>query len=110
MVSAFNRAEKEMPTEITQLDDQARGVTTLRVKGEMKIADALLLQRIAAGIHTETGNRIIIDIAELELLDSESAPFLRDLGEAEGFEIEGTEIFLQTAIDQAERRDRTTND
>lgn len=92
-----------MPTEITQLDDNDRHSTTLRVKGDMTIDDARLLERIGDDIRSETGHRILIDIADLDLLDSESAPFLRRLNGSDGFEIEGIEIFLQKAVDQVER-------
>jgi hypothetical protein len=105
-----NRAEKAVPTEITQLDDRERCVTTLRVAGDMTIEDARLLERLSVNIRSETGHRILIDIADLSFLDSESAPFLRKLKARDGFEIEGMEIFLQNAINQAERRDSSRTD
>lgn len=98
-----------MPTEITQLDDTVEKITTLRIRGEMQIDDARLLQRIAESIRVETGHRVLIDLAELDLLDSESAPLIRNLGQADGIEILGIEIFLQAMIDQVERFDATAD-
>lgn len=95
----------DVPTQITQLDDEARGVTTLRVEGEMTIDDARLLERIGDDARSQTGHKIVIDLADLHFLDSESAPFLRRLNAPGKFEIQGIEIFLQTVVNQAERQD-----
>ncbi len=92
-----------MPTQITQIDNHASGLTTLRVEGDLFIEDARVLERIGAGIRAETGNRVMIDLADLDFLDSESAPYLRRIKETDGFEINGIELFVQTMIDQAER-------
>ena len=92
-----------MATQINQIDDAANGRTILRVSGELHHDDAVLLERIAAAIREEKGNRVVIDLADLDLLDSEAAPVLKRLSDTEGYGIEGIEIFLQATIDQAER-------
>lgn len=92
-----------MATQINQIDDAVNGRTILRVSGEMLHDDAVLLERIAASIHEENGNSVVIDLADIDFLDSEAAPFLRRLSESDGYSIEGLEIFLQSTIDQAER-------
>lgn len=92
-----------MPTQITQIDNSAQGLTTLRVEGDMLVEDARILETIGVRVRAETGNRIMIDLADLAFLDSESAPLLRRLNERDGFEIQGVEIFLQSLINQAER-------
>ena len=92
-----------MPTRITQIDDAERELTIFRVEGEMFQEDADLLGRIARQTQSENGNSITIDLADLDLLDSESAPVLIRLEREHGFEIIGTEIFLQTVVNEAER-------
>lgn len=92
-----------MATEIKQTDDATSRTTTLRVDGEMFHDDAVLLEKIAECISTETGNRVVIDLADLDLLDSEAAPMLRRLERRKGFEIKGLELFLQAAVNMAER-------
>ena len=92
-----------MATQITQIDDEAQRRTTLRVEGEMLGDDADLLERICAEIRTATGNRITIDLADLDFLDSEAAPILRRLASRDGYTIEGIEIFLQSVVNDAER-------
>ena len=92
-----------MPTQITQIRDDDRDVTILRVDGEMFSDDAVLLQKIAIEIRGETGDNIILDLADLDFLDSEAASVLRRLVSLDGFSIEGMEIFLQTVVNNAER-------
>ena len=93
-----------MPTNITQIDDPLHNVVILRVEGEMTIADARLIEKIARGLRAETGSAVTIDLADLDFLDSESAPILKRLGDEHGFELTGIEIFLQHAVDEAEKR------
>lgn len=92
-----------MPTNIIQTVDETSNRITLRVEGDMLIEDALLLEKIAIGMRADESGDITIDLADLDFLDSESAPVLRRLAAEHGFRIEGVEIFLQSAIDSAER-------
>lgn len=90
-----------MPTKIIQ--QESGSSTVLRVEGELLLEDALLLERIIADIKTDAGKKIMVDLADLAFLDSESAPVLKRLERDSKIELQGLEIFLQTAIDQAER-------
>jgi hypothetical protein len=90
-----------MPTQITQRESNGR--TYLRVEGDMLIDDAILLERIAAEIQEDSGAPVTVDLADLDFLDSESGSILKRLDNKEGISIEGLEIFLQSAIDAAER-------
>jgi len=97
-----------MATQINQIDDDLNGRTTLHVEGELLGDDAKLLEKIGIEIRAETGNRIVIDLADLDYLDSEAAPILRRLDNLEGFSIEGIEIFLQTVVNEVERQGSLT--
>jgi len=90
-----------MPTQITQRESNGR--TYLQVEGEMLLDDALLLERLAGDIHEDSGAHVTVDLADLDFLDSDSAPILKRLENHSGVSIEGLEIFLQSAIDAAER-------
>ena len=92
-----------MPTQIKQIWDDSRESIILRVSGEMMLEDAVLLGRIAKDAQAETGDAVILDLADLDFLDSEAAHVLRQLADVDGFEIEGMEIFLQTMVNEAER-------
>ncbi len=93
-----------MPTQITEIVDSERGKTILRVEGELMFDDAVLLEKIALGMRAENGANLTLDFADLDFLDSESAPIIKRLEREHGFEIEGIEIFLQTVINQTENR------
>lgn len=92
-----------MPTQINQIDDERLQTTTLRIEGELLGDDARLLERIGEDIREATGNDIIIDVADLDFMDSDAAPILRRLGRLDGFSIQGMEIFLQNVINSVER-------
>jgi anti-anti-sigma regulatory factor len=92
-----------MATHITQIDDDERNRLILRVDGTMTIDDAVLLEKIAKDLHAATAKKVTIDLADLDFLDSDSAPILKRIENTDGFEIEGTELFLQSAINEAER-------
>jgi anti-anti-sigma factor len=90
-----------MPTQITQ--QESDGHMVLRVEGELLLEDAILLERITSEIRAETDKPVMIDLADLAFLDSESAAVLKRLAGDPQIELQGLEIFLQSAVDQAER-------
>ncbi len=92
-----------MPTQIRQLGGENGQNIILAIEGDMLVDDAVLLERIAADIREKSGSDVTIDLADLSFLDSESAPILKRLGDRDGFRIEGIEIFLQSAVNTAER-------
>ncbi len=92
-----------MATQISQIDDNVHRITTLRVEGELLEDDARVLERIVSSIRTETGNAVIVDVADLDFLDSEAAPILRRLEITDGVSMRGMEIFLQTVVNEVER-------
>lgn len=92
-----------MATNITQSINEADGHVTLRVEGDMMLDDAVLLEKLALEMRSHYGRDVTVDLADLDFMDSESAPVLKRLEREHGFTIEGIEIFLQSAIDSAER-------
>jgi anti-anti-sigma regulatory factor len=92
-----------MPTTLTQIEDRERGKTVLHVEGSMTRDDAELLEKIALDMRVTLGRNITLDLADLNFLDSESAPIIKRLEREHGFELEGLEIFLQKAVDESER-------
>lgn len=93
-----------MATHITQTESIEGGRVTLRVKGEMLVNDALLVERIIREIRADEPREVVLDLADLDFLDSESAGVLRRLAGEFGIRIEGIEIFLQTVINDVEKR------
>ncbi len=93
-----------MPTTIKQIEDSETGTIILRVAGSMEFEDAVLLEKIALEMRPESGKNLTIDIADLNFLDSESAPILKRIEREHGFTIEGMEIFLQSVVNETEKR------
>lgn len=93
-----------MPTTITEIEDRERGKHILRVEGSMTAEDAILLEKIALDLRAQNNRNFTLDLADLDFLDSESAPILKRMEREHGFEIEGMEIFLQTVINEVENR------
>ena len=92
-----------MATSITQLDDKERELTVLRVEGEVTVEDAKLLERICNDLReTEPEKNIVIDLADIDFLDSESASILREINK-HGVGIEGVHFFVQSVIEQVEK-------
>ena len=93
-----------MPTNLTQIEDTERGKTILRVEGEMMEADAILLEKIALDLREQSGRNLTLDLADLDFLDSDSAPILIRMQREHGFEIEGIGFFLQSIVSETEKR------
>lgn len=69
----------------------------------MFLDDALLLEKIALEMRDEIGRNITLDLADLDLLDSESAAILKRMQRQHNFEIEGLEFFLQKVVEETEK-------
>jgi anti-anti-sigma regulatory factor len=92
-----------MPTQIKQVDDPDRDITVLLVEGQVLVEDALVLARIARDLLENTGRGVAIDLADVDFLDSEAAPILKELQSTDDFELTGVEVLLQNAINEVER-------
>ncbi len=92
-----------MPTQITQIDHPEKNLTVLKVQGDLLSDDARVIGQIASSTSDETGHDVSIDLSDLSFMDSEAASILRRITEINGFAIVGVEIFLQSAVDMAER-------
>ncbi|MCU0239578.1 MAG: hypothetical protein MUC29_09065 [Pyrinomonadaceae bacterium] len=90
-----------MATNIVQIEDTERNRQILRVSGEMFYDDAILLEKIALEMRENLGQNLTLDLADLDFLDSDSAPILKRLERQHHFKLEGLEIFLQKTINNA---------
>lgn len=93
-----------MATHITQTESEDGGTVTLRVDGEMLLDDALLVERLVRQMRSGRPVDVVIDLADLDFLDSDSAGVLRQLAGESGVRIDGIEIFLQSVINDVEKR------
>jgi hypothetical protein len=94
-----------MATKITEIEDTERGKTVLRVEGSLEESDALLLEKIALDLREVNGKNLTLDLADLDFMDSDSAPIVKRLEKEHGFEIEGLEFFLQKIVEETAKRE-----
>ena len=90
-----------MTTRITQVDGRTEKVTTLRVEGSLRLADAELLESTYHELRAKHEGRIAIDLAGTNFLDSDSASILCRL-KNRGVELIGLHYFVQQLIQAAE--------
>ena len=90
-----------MTTRITQVEEQAGKVATLRVEGSLRLADAELLESTYLELRAKHKGTITIDLAGTSFLDSDSASILCRL-KRRGVELIGLHYFVQQIIQAAE--------
>ena len=90
-----------MTTRITQVDGQTQKLTTLRVEGSLRLADAQLLEATYLELRAKHKGKILIDLAGTNFLDNESASVLCRL-KNKGVELTGLHYFVQQIIQAAE--------
>lgn len=97
-----------MPLRITQkeragaLHEKNDCETLLKVEGSVYLQDAELLEKICRDIGAETGHRIILDLADISFLDSESASVLCRLKREQNVTLEGLHLFIAKVIELTE--------
>ena len=101
-----------MPLRITQMNC-ANGLhgksershdcaTLLKVEGSLYFRDAELLEKICRDVGEETGHHLILDLADLSFLDSESASVLCRLKREQNVTLEGLHLFIAKVIELTE--------
>ncbi len=90
-----------MPTQITQTEHEFE--TCLKIEGELLYDDAVVIERLAKDILADSGVPVRVDLADIDFLDSEAASILVRMQANKDLIIDGMEIFLQSAVDAAER-------
>jgi anti-anti-sigma factor len=76
--------------------------TVLKVEGSLYLGDAELLERICRDIGVESGQHIVLDLADLSFLDSDSASVLCRLKREQNVDLEGLHLFIAKVIELTE--------
>ncbi len=90
-----------MSIKITQIFDERRRQTILRVEGKLFLIDAELLERTLLELRKEELAGIEINLSEVSFLDNESAAVLRRLRRI-GAVLTDINYFVQKVIEQTE--------
>src|SRR4030095_3718927 len=76
--------------------------TVLKVEGSLYLQDAELLERICRDLGAQNGQHLILDLADLSFLDSESASVLCRLKREQNVSLEGLHLFIAKVIELTE--------
>src|SRR5262245_7072989 len=101
-----------MPLRITQLEENS-GLhetsqecrdcqTLLKVEGSLYLEDAELLEKVCRDLGEQTGRRLVLDLADLSFLDSDSASVLCRLKREQNVTLEGLHLFIAKVIELTE--------
>ncbi len=91
-----------MPTRITQVENQDGATRVLKVEGTLTLQDAELLESVCRELREQSGSGILIDLADITFLDSESASVLCRLKQ-QGTSLEGLDLFVRKVVELAEK-------
>lgn len=95
-----------MTTRITEIEGGEGERAVLRVEGSLGAAEAEVLERACEELREQTGRGVLLDLAGLSFLDTESAAVLARLRRDENVALGGLHFFIQQVIDLAERGDK----
>jgi len=115
-----------MPTRITQIENLGHDArtfkvgkdgqpncgdiesqrTVLRVEGTLHLKDAELLERICRDVVVQTGRPIMLDLARISFIDSESASVLCRMKREQGVTLQGLHLFIENVIELTEAADQ----
>jgi len=90
-----------MSIKITQIFDERRDRTVLRVEGKLYPIDAEILERTLLELRKEGLNQVEINLAGVSFLDNESAAVLRRLRRL-GAVLTDINFFVEKVIEQTE--------
>lgn len=91
-----------MPTRITQVGNQDGATRWLKVEGTLTLRDAELLEGVCRELREQSDSGILIDLADITFLDSESAAVLCRLKQ-QGISLEGLDLFVRKVVELAEK-------
>jgi anti-anti-sigma factor len=81
---------------------QGEPATVLKVEGSLYLRDAELLEEICRDVGEQTGRHIVLDLADLSFLDSDSASVLCRLRREQNVTLEGLHLFIAKVIELTE--------
>lgn len=90
-----------MTIRITQIDNEKRDLTILRVEGKLQLEDAEIVEQMFEDFRNRSGRKMEIDLTEISFLNSESAAVLKRI-EERGASLTGLDFFIRQVIETHE--------
>ena len=94
-------AAKVMTIRITQIENEKRQTTILRVEGKLHPAEAEIVEQAFENIHQRNGQTIEIDLKAISFISDDSAAVLRRI-EKRGAVLTGLDFFIRQVIETHE--------
>jgi len=94
-------AANAMTIRITQIDNEKRDLTILRVEGKLQLEDAEIVEQMFEDFRNRSGRKMEIDLTEISFLNSESAAVLKRI-EERGASLTGLDFFIRQVIETHE--------
>ena len=95
--------QKECPNGLHEKSERSHNCETLlKVEGTLYLQDAELLEKICRDVAEETGQQLVLDLADLSFLDSDSASVLCRLKREQNVTLEGLHLFIAKVIELTE--------
>ena len=88
-------------TEGVAMDSGSRA-TVFKVEGTLCLGDAELLEKICRDVGNQTRRPVVLELAGLSYLDSESASVLCRMKREQGVRLEGLHLFIGKVVELAE--------
>jgi anti-anti-sigma factor len=86
----------------TRFEQSQDFATVLKVEGSLYLQDAELLERICRDLGAQNGQHLVLDLADLSFLDSDSASVLCRLKREQNVSLEGLHLFIAKVIELTE--------
>ena len=82
--------------------------TVFKVEGTLYLRDAELLEKICRDVGNHTKRPVILELAGLSYLDSESAAVLCRMKREQNVSLEGLHLFIEKVIELTEESEKVT--
>jgi anti-anti-sigma regulatory factor len=92
-----------MSIRITQIEAEPReNFITLKVEGGLYFADAEFLEETCRAVSSRTKLPVILELADLTFLDSDSASILCRIKREQNVSFAGLQLFIKKVVETAE--------
>lgn len=97
-----------MSIRITQINGEPpESFITLKIEGGLYAADAELLEETCRTVILQTKLPVILELADLTFLDSDSASILSRIKREQNVCFEGLQLFIKKVVELADQDDKT---
>ena len=106
IVGNGDQPDSSHPESVTR--DPGTVPTVFKVEGTLHLKDAELLENICRDVGNQTQRPVILELAGLSYLDSDSAAVLCRMKREQNVSLEGLRLFIEKVVELAEECEKAT--